>query len=136
MKLLTTTLTVSFILLVSVAVRAQDWVKYLEKPDVAIEIAEWNAIDKRIDKNHDLIVFKYTNLSDRQLVLKFNREQDYSNSGTSNSDNEFVLVLEPHQTVSYFDDSRNKMFYIFKKDNNGWIKDVLTDFRLTDLTIE
>lgn len=137
MKLFTTTIILSlFVWLSTDIAHAQNWATYQENEVLRIEISDWNALDKKTSKDHDLIIFRYTNLTDQELVVHFKREYDYSNNGVSTPDTGYNLVLAPNSTSSYMDHQGDKTYYIFKKDNNGWIKSVLIDFRLKDLTTE
>lgn len=115
---------------------AQDWVPYLSEGPLNVELSEFNRVDEKYGKNHQLIIFRYINTSENSLTISFTREVEYVNRTNSNGEQTFNLILQPHQTLEYAQDPRNKAFYVFKKDNNGLIKGSLAQFEITNLTIQ
>ncbi|MFA5574840.1 MAG: hypothetical protein WC994_07280 [Brumimicrobium sp.] len=84
------------------------------------------------DINHQRIIFKYENLTDNEITLHFNRDLTYKNANGINEirqDEDFKVTIPANSTVEYQETYfRNKTFYVFKKDNNGYIKSQLLNF--------
>ena len=132
MKLLLASL---FLSVVAIS-HAQDWVPYLSEGPLNIELSEYNRIDEKYGKDHQLIIFRFTNTSENAIAVSFKRNTEYVDRSTSASDNIFEVIIEANQSLEYSQDPRNKAFYIFKKDNKGFIKGSLAQFEITNLTIQ
>lgn len=121
---------VVFVLLFSSFSYGQNWQAYYETPELKIEIAEWNWSDSKYGKDHERFIFKYTNLTNSQLSLSFQRKLVINGDKELLQEKTYILDLKPGEELSYFSHENDKTFYLFRKDNKGLIEDVLTDFEL------
>lgn len=115
---------------------AQEWIEYYHDNEVIIEVAEWNRVDQKYGKDHQQIIFQYKNLTDHDVTISFTRELEYEEGGTATQEVIYFVHLGANEMKTYFDHPKDKAYYIFKKDNNGWINDKLIDFKIIDLLIE
>lgn len=132
MKLLLT----SLILSAASILFAQDWAPYLSEGPLNIEVSEFNRIDEKYGKDHELIIFRFSNTSSATIQISFDRITEYRDRSNSNGDSIFTITIAGNQTIEYAQDPRNKAFYLFKKDNKGFIKGSLSNFEITNLTIQ
>lgn len=117
---------------------SQTWEVATATDNYVIYKGEINYLNKVDDINHQRIIFKYENLTDNEITLTFNRKLVYERSeGGQNEliqDNDFLVRIPAHSSVEYQESNyRNKTFYVFKKDNNGYIKNRLLDYQLLNL---
>ena len=55
----------------------------------------------------------------------------------SNSEYTYSFVLKPNETiVGSLKDAANKGLYVFKKDTNGKLKDVLSDLKFSNVVVK
>ena len=88
------------------------------------------------DIDHQIIIFKYENHTSSPVQITFNRDLNYGGQ-IYHGDNAFTVTIPANDVVQY-DDSKvhDKTFYIYKKDNKGYIKSSLTNFEVTNLKTE
>lgn len=115
---------------------SQDWQEIMTTDSLTISVKEIQYQDLTNDINHQRWVFKYKNLSSSSIEIHFNRELIYD--GKQYIQDEQFSIEIPANGVLEYDDSRkkNKVYYIFKKDNNGWIKESLDTFKFINLNIK
>lgn len=91
------------------------------------------------NKKHVRYFLKYENYTNFPVELSFNKELHYGDqcSGCSGDDEQKFKVTIPANTTLEFDENhRSKDFYIFVKDENGWIRRQLTSFEIKNVKIE
>jgi hypothetical protein len=113
----------------------QNWQPYFENPEVRIEISEYNWKDLKFGKDHERFIFRYTNLTDENIQISFQRRLVFNGENEVFQEVEYKIDLAPKEERSYFSDEQDKTYYLFRKDNHGMIKQVLTDFELRNFKI-
>lgn len=91
------------------------------------------------NKEHVRYFLKYENYSNFPVELSFQKELHYGDDcyGCGDNDEQTYTVTIPANTTLVFDDKNtSKDFYIFVKDNEGWIKRQLTEFEIKNIKIE
>lgn len=91
------------------------------------------------NKKHVRYFFKYENYSNFPVELSFQKELHYGDQcyGCDGGEEKTYTVTIPANSTLVFDqDHRSKDFYIFVKDENGWIRQQLTDFEIKNIKIE
>ena len=122
------TLVIIGLLLFSHAGLSQDWQEIKTNDSVKISVKEIHYQNLTNDIDHQRFVFKYENLTSSPLEINFNRELIY-NDKKFLQDETFSIQIPANGMVEYNESKNNdKSFYIFKTDNNGWIKDSLDTF--------
>ncbi|MEX2483501.1 MAG: hypothetical protein WED10_03025 [Brumimicrobium sp.] len=90
------------------------------------------------NRSHVRVFIKYTNLSDSKVKISLQKELHYGDrcSGCDDDPEQSTsLVLPPKTTLEFDENNTDKRFYIFVKDNDGFIKSQLTDFKLKNYKI-
>ncbi|MFA5670598.1 MAG: hypothetical protein WC967_15275 [Balneolaceae bacterium] len=111
---------------------SQTWEVATATDNYVIYKSEINYLNKVDDINHQRIIFKYENLTNNEITLHFNRDLTYKNANGINEirqDEDFKVTISANSSIEY--DSKkikDKTFYVFKKDNNGYIKSQLLNF--------
>lgn len=133
MKLLLTSIFISFL---SLGVFSQDWNVVEQNEQYSIYVAEIEYKNSSDGHHHDRLVFRYQNHTVKPIQLNFNREVKY-NGQYIKQDRDFVIDVPADSYVQY-DESKayDKLYYIFKKDHKGFIKQSLEDFKITNLRMK
>lgn len=111
---------------------SNDWkIEYVDK-DIKIESSKLSIADKANGTNQERIVFKYTNLTSQKLTLSFVRTLYYDGKcyGCDTQEKRFEILLNPFETKSYDDLTKDKLYFIFSKDLNNTIKKTLDSFQI------
>lgn len=105
--------------------------------NIVLSIAEGTFTQS--NKNHVRYFLKYENYSNFPVEISFQKELHYGDDcyGCNDGDEQSYTVTIPANSTLVFDDeNRSKSFYIFVKDEEGWIKRQLTDFEIKNIKIE
>lgn len=115
---------------------SQDWKEIMTADSITISIKEIHYQDIINGMDHQRWVFKYENISSSPLEVSFNRKLIYE--GKEHLQDELFSIQIPAKGTLEYDESKkkNKAFYIFKKDNQGWIKKTLDTFNFINLKIK
>jgi hypothetical protein len=111
----------------------------LEKEGVKIFVGEGVFEEASNNTSHARYFFTFQNTTDKDLMLKFNKELYYDgicqNCGSDSDEQHYSVMLKANSTASYEENPRDKTYSIFIKDNHGWIKKQLTDFKFINVQI-
>lgn len=131
MKIITT---LCAILLYCIAY-SQEWSNLQSNETFSIDFTKviYDSSDDGI--KHERIVFQYTNLTNSDITLSFQRLVSYDNNGTLNPQERTYQVLIPaNSSIRYNDYNLNdKTFYLFSKDLKGAIERSLTNFEIINI---
>lgn len=123
----------TFLFLLSFSSFSQNWQEVKKNNAVTISVKEIHYQNKTDDIDHQRLVFKYENTTSSPIEIHFNRELTY-NGKTLTQDQDFSINIPANGTVQYDDSKSNdKTYYIFKKDNKGWIKGTLDTYTIIHL---
>ena len=114
-----------------------EYTPLLTENNVVFSIAEGTYTES--SKKHVRYFLKYENYSNFPVEISFQKELHYGDDcyGCSESDENITsLVIPANSTLEFNEDNRSKTFYIFVKDEEGWIKRKLTDFQIKNIKIE
>lgn len=133
MKLLLTSIFLSFF---SLGAFSQDWNVVEQNEQYSIYVAEIDYNSPSDGIHHQRLIFRYQNHTMKSIQLSFNREVKYDGQYIK-QDRNFVVELSADSYVQY-DESKayDKLYYIFKKDQQGFIKQSLEDFKITNLRMK
>lgn len=127
------TLILISLLLLSYTGFSQEWKDVKTTDAVIISVKEIHYQDVKNDIDHQRLVFKYKNTTSSPIEIHFNRELNY-NGKTYPQEEDFSINIPANGTLQYNDSkNNNKTYYIFKKDNNGWIKRSLDNYKIINL---
>ena len=115
---------------------AQNWEKVYSDDQLAIFKAEYTHEVKSNNHSHQRIIFKYTNLTNKNISFSVSREHYFDGkcSGCNGSENNFKVSLQPNESKQFnTEENKNKTYYVFKKDNRGFIKRQLTDLKIAKI---
>ncbi len=105
--------------------------------NVVFSIAEGTYTES--NKTHVRYFLKYENYSNFSVEISFQKELHYGDDCygcNEGEENKYSLVIPANSTFEFNEENRSKAFYIFVKDENGWIKRKLTDFQIKNIKIE
>lgn len=133
MKLLLTSIFLSFF---SLGAFSQDWIPVEQNEQYSIYVAEIEYKSTSDGTHHQRLVFKYQNHTSKPIQLSFNREVKYDGQYIQ-QDRDYTIELSADSSVQY-DESKayDKLYYLFKKDHKGFIKQSLEDFKITNLRMK
>lgn len=133
MKLLLTSIFLSFF---SLSALCQDWKAIEQNEQYSIYVAEFEYKNESDGIHHQRLVFKYQNHTMKPIQISFNREVKYDGQYVT-QDRNFIVELSANSYVQY-DESKayDKLYYLFKNDQKGFIKQSLEDFRITNLRMK
>lgn len=114
---------------------AQNWEVYYSDDDVKIEYTLHNFKDDAHGIDHQRLIFRYTNLSDKNLQVQFQRKLAYDNVELDHTNERSYSLDIAAGEMKQFDQTNNsKTYYIFSSDNKGTIKRKLSAFELNHVT--
>ncbi|MBC9810856.1 hypothetical protein H9Y05_00060 [Crocinitomicaceae bacterium CZZ-1] len=114
----------------------QDWQAITSNEQISVYVAEIKHDNPADDISHQRFIFKYENHTTAPVELHFNREVKYGET-TLTQEEDFVVAIPANGEMQYDDSKKNdKTYYLFKKDNKGFIKKSLQDFSIINLTIK
>lgn len=130
MKLITTLL----LIFISHLGFSQEWRLIESNENIKIFSSELKFKDLKNGMDHQRLIFKYENLTDQPVDLSFKREVNYGDV-TSVQERDFSLTIPAHSILEY-DDSKmyDQTYYLFSKDNQGFIKKSLKEFKIINTT--
>ncbi len=112
-----------------------DW--KVEYKDIQIQIESKTIIYESIKDGikHERIVFRYTNLSNQNITITFNRNLVYNGIcyGCDKPEKNYSVQLNAKEVKEFSDVNKSKTFYFFSKDLKGTIKKTLDSFQLTNI---
>ena len=114
---------------------SQNWTESYKDESVQIEHSKITYESQSDGINHERLVFKYVNLTDNDLTLKFDRVIAYDGVELSSSaERTFSIALPAKSSIVYSEEEKyNKLFYLFVSDNKGTIKRRLSDFKIINI---
>jgi hypothetical protein len=116
--------------------RVGDYEPIFSEDNIVMSIAE--GIYNNDGKNHVRYYIKYENYTNFPVELSFQKELHYGDDCYGCNDNDeqnFTLTIPANSTLVFNDENRSKTFYIFVKDQEGWIKRQLTDFDIKNIKL-
>ncbi len=114
---------------------SQSWQEVKTTDSVKIFVKEIHYQNVTNDIDHQRLVFKYENLTSSPIEIQFNRELIYNNKKSSQEE-DFSIQIPANGILEYNESENNtKSYYIFKKDNNGWIKRILDSYSIIHLKV-
>ncbi len=120
----------------SYGVFSQQWETVTSNDQITIFQKEINYERNADDIDHQRIIFKYQNHTDSPIQITFTRELNYGGK-IHHGDSGFTLIVPASGTVQYDNSKeRNNAYFIFKKDNKGYIKSTLDSFKIINLKVE
>lgn len=86
---------------------------------------------------HERIIFQYTNLTNSDLTISFDRSVSYDASKALKlQEKTYDVTIPAGSTLSYNNkNNTDKAFYVFSKDLKGTIKRSLTNFEINNIQI-
>jgi uncharacterized membrane protein len=114
---------------------SQNWKEVKSTDTVKISVKEIHYQNVTNDIDHQRLIFKYENLTSTPIELHFNRELIYNNKKSSQEE-DFSIQIPANGSLEYNElENNTKSYYIFKKDNNGWIKRILDNYSIIHLKV-
>ena len=115
---------------------SQSWETVSSNEQVSIYAKEVHHQRVADDIDHQIIIFKYENHTSSPVQITFNRDLNYGGH-IYYGDNAFTVSIPANAVVQY-DESKahDNNFFIYKKDNKGYIKESLDNFKVTNLKTE
>lgn len=122
-------------LVTSIVTLGQEWRVVLVNENVIISVADYTFENQKDDINHQRLIFKYENITDKVIVLKFSRAVNYY--GTyKKQEQRYSIELPPHSTKQYNSDRQNnRAYYLFQSDNQKFIKTKLQGYKVIDIIL-
>ncbi len=114
-----------------------DYTPIFSENNVVLSVAQGTYSES--NKTHVRYFLKYENYSNFSVKISFQKELHYGDDcyGCSGGEeNKYSLVISANSTLEFNEENRSKTFYIFVKDEKGWIKRKLTDFEIKNIKIE
>lgn len=115
---------------------AQNWEKVYSDSQIEVFQSDYTHEVTSNNHSHERVIFKYTNLTNKNISFSISREHYYDGkcSGCKGNENSFQVSLSPNESKE-FDavNNKDKTYYVFKKDNRGFIKRQLTDLKITKI---
>lgn len=109
------------------------WKVVTATPSYSISVAEMHYQNRKNDIDHQRLIFKYENKTDAPLELSFRRKVNY-NGKTALQDRTFDIQLPAHSSKEYAaSEKHDKLYFIYKKDNKGFISQTLTNFTIIQI---
>lgn len=129
------TLSVLLVSMMQMVAFSQEWIESYKDESISIEFSKTIFESPSDGINHERFIFRYTNFTNQNLNLKFNRKVVYDGIELPASDERsFEVNLPAKSTTSYTEQEKyNKVFYLFVSDINGIIKKKLTDFEIINI---
>lgn len=114
---------------------SQNWQEVKITDSVKISVREIHYQNVANDIDHQRFVFKYENTTSSPIEIHFNRELIY-NGKNYLQEEDLVITIPANETLQYDDlENNNKSYYIFKKDNGGWIKETLDNYTIINFKV-
>ena len=104
--------------------------------NIVMSVAEGTYTES--NRSHVRYFLKYENYTNFPVELTFQKELHYGDQCYGCDDNgeqEYTVKIPANSTLVFDEDHRSKSFYIFVKDENGWIKRQLTGFEIKNIKI-
>lgn len=117
---------------------SQGWVESYKDNSVSIEYSKITHLSQSDGINHERFIFKYSNLTNEELSIEFDRKIAYNGVELSSSpERKYSITIPANSILEYSDDEKfNKLCYIFVSDNKGTIKSRLSGFEITNIEIK
>lgn len=129
------TLLILLVTVVQTIAWSQNWIDSYTDESITVKHSKIDYESTSDGIHHERVIFSYTNHTDQDLRLSFERKISYNLEELSYSpERSFELVIPANSTISYSDDNqRNKIYYIFSNDLKGTIKKQLSGFELINI---
>ncbi len=114
---------------------SQNWIDSYNDASISIKHSKIDYENTSDGIHHERVIFSYTNHTDQDLILSFERKIAYNlEELPSSPERSFELVIPANSTLSYnSDNQRDKAYYIFSNDLKGTIKKQLSGFELINI---
>lgn len=131
MKIITTL----FAILLHSIIYSQEWSNIQKNETISIDFSKVTYESPSDGLKHQRIVFKYTNLTNSDLKVSFQRSVSYDESKALKlQEKTYELTIPANSSFSYNNENANdKTFYIFAKDIKGTIKQSLSNFEIVNI---
>ena len=109
-----------------------DGVEITTKPQTVTDKA-----NRKFGYEYEVLEIKNTTSEQKSILFHTDAYYDGKCATCSNTEYTYSFVLKPNETiVGSLKDPANKGLYVFKKDNNGKLKDVLSDLRFSNVVVK
>lgn len=129
------TLTLLTMLLVVFAYATNEWKSYYSDNSVQIFYRYTDCHDDTNGIHQQKVVFRFVNLTNKNIEVSFAKQLVYSNQTASGADKPFSLSLLPKQTVEGTCNEKNKTLFSYAKQLNTNCAQ-LQEFKLTNITVK
>ena len=93
--------------------------------------------DRKFGYEYEVLEIRNTTSEQKSILFHTDAYYDGKCATCANSEYTYSFVLKPNETiVGSLNDPANKGLYVFKKDNNGKLKDVLSDLRFSNVVVK
>lgn len=108
--------------------------EYLD-PQLMIESSVIVYEDPASGIKHERVIFRYTNMTNKQMTVSFERTLTYDGVcyGCDKPEKRFVVELAPSEVKQYSKENRDKTFYIFSKDIKNTIQKKLDNYHIVKI---
>lgn len=113
-----------------------EYTSLFSEDNIVLSVAEGTYTES--GKTHIRYFLKYENHSSVPVELSFQKELHYGDDcyGCTGKDEQtYSVKISPNSTLVFDDENKSKAFYIFVKDQEGWIQRQLTDFEIKNIKI-
>ena len=114
---------------------SQNWVDSYNDESITIKHTKIDYESTSDGIHHERIVFSYSNHTNQDIQLSFDRKMAYNQEELPNSpERSFEVIIPANSTIAFGDDNKyDKTYYIFSKDLKGTIKRQLSSFELINV---
>ena len=114
---------------------SQEWSSIQKNESISIDFSKVTFDSSSDGIKHERIIFQYTNLTNSDLTISFQRSVSYDESKELKlQEKTYKLTIPANSSISYNDENANdKTFYIFAKDTKGTIKQSLSNFEIVNI---
>src|SRR6218665_95424 len=104
-------------------------------PELRIESSVIVYEDAAAGTKHERVIFRYTNMTNKQMTVSFERTLTYDGVcyGCDKPEKRFVVELAPMETKQFSKENKDKTFYIFSKDIKNTIRKKLDKYNITKI---
>ncbi|HXH17716.1 MAG TPA: hypothetical protein VNJ07_01430 [Chitinophagales bacterium] len=113
------------------------WQNHYRSEEVEINFRYVACHDQANDIHKQLVVFRFVNLTDKDLTVSFDKRMWHGDKCTGcerSKENQFTVKLAAHQTVAGSCDDKTKALYIVEKMLEG-TSQALTKFELANIRV-
>ena len=128
-------LSILLVLMMQTIAFSQDWNETYRDESILIEFSNLNYENLSDGINHERLIFRYTNLTNSDLTISFDRKIAYDGVELPLSDERrFSISIPSNSSLAFSEEEKyNKLFYLFVSDNKGTIKRRLSNFEIINI---